>query len=190
VVVVGLGPLGEAVVTGVAWRWARASLGQAGRVRISVYAPEAERRAATLGRSFPQLASSAELTAHDIDAARPAFDPAALFGASDDPPSIAYVCMDDDSSSLVAGLSFFRATREAGLPVVVCMMSDDGVASLLESAMGSEYQALRGFPLLERTCGADIVFGRIARRIHEKYVENAARDGRTRGSEPSLLPWD
>jgi hypothetical protein len=98
--------------------------------------------------------------------------------------------MDGDPACLEAGLSFFNATREAGIPVVVCMMSSDGVAALLGSVTGGVYSALRGFPVLERTCNADIVFGRIARQIHEKYIRNAERDGREPGSEPSLLPWD
>jgi hypothetical protein len=98
--------------------------------------------------------------------------------------------MDDDPACLEAGLSFFNATREAGIPVVVCMMSVDGVAALLGSVTGSAYGALRGFPVLERTCTTDIVFGRLARTIHQKYLDNAARDGRAPRSEPSLLPWD
>ncbi len=189
VVVIGLGALGEEVVTGIAWRWARARADSANRVRISVYAPDSERRAAVLCACFPALTASAELALHDIDPAKPAFEAGALL-ADGRAPSAAYVCMDDDPACLEAGLSFFTATREARIPVVVCMMGVDGVAALLGSVTGIAYGALRGFPVLERTCTTDIVFGLIARTIHQKYIDNAARDGRAPGSEPSLLPWD
>jgi hypothetical protein len=106
--------------------------------------------------------------------------------------SIVYVCLDDDSLGLSAALALRQKVREQGIPVVVRMAHEGGLARLLGGEGG--FENLHAFGLLDRTCTPEIVLGgtheRIARAIHEDYLRREGAKGQTADENEALVPWE
>jgi hypothetical protein len=113
------------------------------------------------------------------------------------PPTIAYVCLENDTQTLAAALALHQATSEASFDIVACVMDDSAVGELLgavpsRDSLGSvwSFDRLVGFPVLDRVCTADVILGSLARRVHEDYVERALERGEELRERPSLVPWE
>jgi voltage-gated potassium channel Kch len=198
-VVVGFGQMGESVAV------------QAARIghfanrrkpRITVIDREAgAREQAFLGR-HPQFRQIADVEF----VAQLAEDPALLArvrGWAADPTALTtvVVAFDDDSASLSCALGFLPCLEGSGIPVVVRMARDAGLALLLEGEAGGRADWLRqvhAFGMSCDTCTSrlllDQVLDAFACRIHENYLAkrraDAARDGQTLdANDPSLQPW-
>jgi len=110
--------------------------------------------------------------------------------------TIVYVCLDDDSLGLSAALALRQRVREHGIPVVVRMEQDAGLATLLGGLAGSGggFENLHAFGLLDRTCRPDLLLGGthevIARAIHEGYVGYREKLGEEPQIDPAMVPWE
>lgn len=187
VIVVGLDPLGQCVVRALTRSWA----GRDRALRLSLYDEGIRGKAESLRLCDPAIEACAELRTRELDRALPSFDRRLLEEDEAGPVAIAYVCLHDDGESLAAALALRRATHSHRFPIVVSMMEDRGLAALLRHARG-ELQDLRGFPVLDHGCTADVLRGQneeLARAVHEDYVRKARERGCRVGSEPSLVPW-
>jgi len=106
-----------------------------------------------------------------------------------------YICMDNDALGLHTGLTLHHKVRDQGIPVVVRMVEDAGLALLLHQrgAGGVGYQGLYAFPLLDHTCTPDLItrgtHELLARDLHQSYLDGLMAQGVPPDS-PDLIPWD
>jgi hypothetical protein len=196
--VVGLGQMGESLVVHAAQSWWAEPATGGERLRLTIVDREAEQKAESLCLRYPQLSQACELIARSMDVHSPEFQRAEfLHGAGGQcDATIAYVCLDDDSLGLSAALALRQRVREQGIPIVVRMAHQAGLATLLAGldGPGGSFENLHAFGLLDRTCTPDLVLGgtheMLARAIHEEYVRRRAAAGETPATNASLVPWD
>jgi hypothetical protein len=120
-----------------------------------------------------------------------------LFDSSGDPtPSAVFICADDDSRGLSAGLTLSRRVKGLGIPIVVRTVHATGLASLLQQGRAGDQtvDGLFAFGLLDRMCDCGLLFAGaneiLAKAMHEEYVKDQRAQGETPETNPSIAPWD
>jgi len=196
-VVVGVGRMGERVVVNATRNWRDSGGAHGKRLCITLVDKEAEKIKESLYIRYPQMEMTCDLTAEQTEIESTDFEKASFLfdsqGHSD--VSIIYICLDDDSNALGAGLTLHQRTRNLNIPIVVRMTRDAGLAKLLgvDGDELKEFTNLHAFGLLDRTCTLDLLLGCtyeiMARTIHENYVLKEMEKGFTTEMNPSLVPW-
>ncbi len=194
-VVIGAGRMGQALIAQAAMNWWM-ERGEAGpRLRITVVDRQAQPKVELLRLRYPLLERACELTPWQMEVESPEFQRAEFLLAPEDGCQVAavYVGLGSDSLGLLAGLALLEQLRSHRVPIVVCMESDSGLATLLQGPPDGSGQ-LRAFTLLNRVCNLELLLGGthalLARAIHEKYVHDQAGRGQTAQANPSMVPWD
>jgi hypothetical protein len=164
---------------------------------MTVIDHQAEQKLKSLQVRFPYLESCCQFSHHCMDVNSSDFHAAEFLSASEQPVvDIAYVCFDNDSLGLNAGLVLARATKGQDLPIVVRMTEDRGLALLLERTSEDQrgFSNLKAFTLLTKTCTPELLFGgmheRLARSVHESYVQEQKGLEQSRAAKEILVPWD
>ena len=195
--VIGLGCMAESLVVHAARVWHARHTPTAERLRVTIIDREAERKTESLCLRYPQLGRVCELVAQPMDVHWPEFQRAEFLFDADGrcDVTIVYVCLDDDSLGLSAALALRQRVREHGIPIVVRMEQDAGLATLLGGRDGGGgFENLHAFGLLDRTCRPDLVLGGtheiIARAIHEGYVGYREKLDGTPQIDPAMVPWE
>ena len=197
-VIVGLGRLGQSLLVQAARSWKGARRPAAERLRVTVLDRQAGAKTAALLVRYPQLSQACDLIPREIDVESTEFERAEFLFDSQGRCDVSriYVCLDDDSLAVTAGLKLHQHLREYKVPIVVRMAQAIGLASLLEQQVGAEdeFAGLHGFGLLDRTCEAELLLRGtheiLARAIHEEYVRTQEEEGQTPESNPAMVPWD
>jgi hypothetical protein len=196
VLVVGLGRMGESVITHIARHWWLQNGQRGGRPRLTVIDLEAQRKVESLCLRYPRLEQVCELNSLQMDICSPEFERARFLFTSDGDCDVTAVCvcLDNDSLGLTAGLGLLQRVRGHDVPIVVRLEHETGLATLLRGAEEGAFQDLHGFGLLDRTCQPEMILGGtheiLARAIHEEYVRRQKGLGDTPESNPVLVPWD
>jgi hypothetical protein len=157
IVVVGLGKLGRSLVMLVARDW-RETLDQTSpRPRVTMIDVAAEDKRELLRLRMPEIDDVCELIPLKLPKNAPEFERGAYLRDSDGVLDVdaVYVCPDDDVHSLAAGLTIQRHTRDAGIPIVVRMTREGGLASLLLGARESAFGDLKAVGVLDQACDPD-----------------------------------
>jgi hypothetical protein len=196
--VVGLGGMGESLVIRAARDWWDRHPPTEQQLHITVIDREAKQRCTSLIVRYPQLASVCDLVPCEMEIHSPEFQEARFLYDSQRSCNvdIVYVCLDDDSLGLHAGLTLLQRMRQHHIPIVVRMIEDAGLASLLRAGRDGKgaFQNLHAFGLLDRTCTADLVLGGthefLARLVHEEYRRREDQAGQTPQTSPAMVPWD
>jgi hypothetical protein len=181
--VVGLGRLGSRLVVEAARSWRLA--GHAGRLRVDVLDPAAERQIAAMLAAHPEVADACDLQVTRLPA-----DPGA---------SIVYVCVGNEAQALQTALEVNQSLTDPATRVVVRAETHEGIPMLLSTA-GSQFSGLRGFAMLDETCDADLLFGgfteTLAQMLHTHYLATREAQGWTHGpldqahrTHPAMEPW-
>jgi hypothetical protein len=196
-VLVGLGGFGESVVVHAARDWWNQHGAGGPQLRISAVDREAEWKCASLEVRYPQLPETCDLVPCQMDIRSPTFQQAPfLYDAQGSCTADAvYICLDDDSLGLQAGLTLLQRTRSLHIPIVIRVAQQAGLAMLLSGdRAGSSFGDLHAFSLLDRTCTAALVQGgtheALARAIHGEYVRAQRALGAVPARNPALAPWD
>jgi hypothetical protein len=198
-VVVGVGQMGTSLVIGAVRHWLtfhpQTAIGRVRGPRLTIVDRAASQKRDRLLLRHPLLEKFCELEARELEIASPEFEAADFLfpGKRYAPPTI-YVCLDDDSLSLRAGLTL-RRRLDMTAPVVVRMRQEAGLAALLAGNHASRVGNLNAFPVLDRTCAPEIILGRtreetIARAIHEEYVRDQASRADGGLANEAAVGWD
>jgi len=198
IVVVGIGHFGEAVVVNVARKWRDLGASQDKKICITLVDREAVNRKESLLLRFPQLQSVCDLLPEQVDIESPNFERGEFLFDADGSCilTMIYVCLDDDSRALAAALKLQKHAITLGIPVVVRMAQETGLATLLRGErIGTEQpMAVHAFGLLDHTCTPDLIHGctyeMLSMAFHEDYVQKQSGKELTVNENPSLLPWD
>ncbi len=205
----GLGRMGENVLLHIVRDWRSLQPGEgrrqpgkaqaAGpRLKITVIDRLAFQKIESLNVRYPRLAAACELIplqmeiySPEFERARFLFDEQGRLGVD-----IVYICVDDDSLGLHAGLTLQRQLHDQRLPVVIRMMENTGLAKLLANRKtnGGSFQNLSAFGYLDRTCTPELLYDtprdRMARAAHAEYLQQQRKAaGPNLASKPSLQPW-
>jgi hypothetical protein len=194
----GLGSMGRSVVVRAARLWRERRIATDARLRITVVDREADRRLALLRLRYPRLEKVCELIPVQLDVLGPEFERADFLCAEDGRSRMnaVYICFDNDSLGLAAGLTLLQKIRGQPIPIVVRMASSAGLATLLGQDGNSDgsFANLHAFPWLDRTCRPDLLLGgtheTLARGIHEEHVRAQTAAGHTLQTDAALVPWD
>lgn len=188
VLIVGLNRLGMHLLAELARRWLSDVGREEPRLPITVLDPDAPGLVDRLRRRYPKLECVArvEPITTDLDP----LDSEVLTRC--DVPSIAYVCIDDDSVALQAALRVRQSLPGDATAVVVELPHAGGIARLIERP--DPAGRLQAFNLTERTMRAELLLGgtneRLARAIHQEYLLEQRREGVTQAENPSMVPWE
>lgn len=195
---VGLGRLGEALVRRALkdWRIDHPALDE--RLQVTVVDAHAARREEQFRLRYPGLAETCRLRFVPMDVHSADFARGAFLSDSKSKPQVsaAYVCLDNDSSSLSAALTLRRLYRDEAVSVVARMSEETGLATLLGTSDQTEcaIPGIRPVGLLDLTCNLDVVLGgpteTLAQAIHQAYLYDRLAEGQQFGSRPSLVTWD
>ena len=190
---VGLGRMGESLLVQAARGWRDA--GADGEFRVTVIDRVATAKMASLCHRYPRLARACRLTALDMDVESPEFHRGEFLQARDGTTS-AYICLDNDALGLAAALALQHRARSLGIPVVVRMTGDAGLATLLrgEEATPGAPPAIQAFSLLDQACRPEQILAgtheALAQAIHADYCRHQRERGETPATNPAMVPWD
>lgn len=195
--VVGMGHLGESLVVHAARNWWRDYAKDCGRLRITIIDQDAHSKAKSLRIQYQQMEKACELVPRQMDIQSPEFQLGNFLCDAKDNCKItqAYICLDNDSLGLIAGLSLLRQMKKCRIPIVVRMTHNAGLATLLQGVESrSGFSGLDAFGILDQTCTPELLLGGtheiIARAIHDDYVSKLEKDGKTPQINPSMVPWE
>lgn len=165
-VIVGFGPLGQAVLRAV--------------LRGPGGAPQA--RTVLVASIAPATQISA--AGARLDAASRGWE--VRRGSETDGDGPVYVCLADEDDGVATGL---RLGRGGDREVVVCLQRASPFAEALDSDA-----RLKIFGVLDEACreeaiAGDSIVSRAARAIHERYRTEAAARGEVEATNPSMAPW-
>ncbi len=191
VVIIGFGIYGEAVLI----ETLLSSLtSRQGVPVITIVDPAASLKSAELHARYPELDDSVELRFVDCEmvSAKPVItDELVRRVSNEDPVSCWYVCLPDESTSLVSAISLQMASRRSSLSdAPVCIRVDSphslpdvpvGVSALLPGQLIA-FGALQD--LARETGLFSPETDRLAREFHERYAEAASED------KPAKVSWD
>jgi voltage-gated potassium channel Kch len=147
-----------------------------------------------LHHRHPELKTLASIAAHSIDLRSTEFQRAAFLFDADGRCIVtsAYVCVEEEGLALSTALLLLNHLGRYGVPVVVRMNREAGLAALLR-AVGPRAERgasqLRVFSLFEQACRPEFVLRGtneiLARALHQDYLAKASRD-----NNPAAVPWD
>jgi len=205
IVVVGLGRFGESVVLQAARDWWTGEDGRVGggagseppRLRVTAIDLIATQRTEAILALHPWMEGACRLEPLDMAFESRAFSESDFLFNADKTlsASAVFVCSDDDSRGLSAGLTLSRRVKGQGLPIVVRTVHGSGLASLLQQRRPSQgrVEGLYAFGLLDRMCDADLLFAGanevLAKAMHEEYLRQQQARGETVEINPSLVSW-
>ena len=190
-VLIGFGKMGQAIAVQAA-KFGHLANGKAIAV-TAIDTDVVERKKTFLGQ-YPRFGSVCDieyLAASHTDA--PAH--VRMRELARDPDRIArfVVCLDSDSTTLLAGLDLLDKIPGIRRPVMLRMSSAAGLASLLQRKGATADHAFVPFGMASQSCNRDVLLNRIldlqARAIHEDYLAQRLADGGGSPDDPSRVPW-
>ena len=194
ILLIGLSSLGESVLLGCAKAWARRAGSEEAQLRLSLLEASAESKYRSLCQKRPHLARYFRASVSELDVDTMLIPPELMrtWQSTADSPALAYVCIEDDTKCISAGLAVLKA--RTGFPVVVCMSQDSGLADLLRAEVRDDFRNLHGFSLLDEACSSDLLLAGthelMARTVHDAYLRKELDKGRQLGADDSMLQWD
>jgi hypothetical protein len=197
ILLIGMGRMGEGVLTQAAYSWHTRNINPNNPLRITMIDLKASEKWRSLQVRYPHLMDCCQVQTLSMDVRAPEFYEANFMANSQGHAvDIVYVCLDNDSLGLSVCLTLLRLTKHQNIPIIVRMMEAQGLASLLGEAIEeqSAFRNLHAFGLLDKTCTPELLFGGIhemlARAVHENYVQEQNLLGHTTEDNPYLLSWD
>ncbi|MBI2837260.1 MAG: NAD-binding protein [Acidobacteria bacterium] len=198
VLIVGLGRFGESLIVHMARRWSSEFTRARVTLRILVVDPEASRKLEAMRSRFPLVNTVCALTPLDFDTRKPEFRKSSLLWDARNRCEMThvYVCVDDSSMALCAGLEVLQRVRTEKIQILVRMTEDTGLAALLREVRSchEELATLTAFGLLDRTCRPGLLddgtHETLARVIHEAYLRDERHTLGAAAPNPSLVEWE
>jgi hypothetical protein len=198
ILIVGLGQLGEGLLTHAARAWHDRKKGTNQKLTISVVDRRAEDKIRSLESRFSQLSNVCELIPLQIDVRGHEFEEADFLSNAHGEKHLdkVYICLDDHSLGLQAALRIRHRLGQEQPPIIVRMADTSGLAKLIHGGdrTGRSLHNIHIFDLLRQTCTPDLVLAGthelLAQTIHREYLremqpgEDEDKPGR------ALVPWE
>jgi voltage-gated potassium channel Kch len=194
VLIVGAGSLSQHVIRHMVRQWQDIEGEMRPPLPITLVDAATENVERDLHHRHPELKSLATLKAQSIDLRSSDFERGSFLFDEGGRCTVtqAYVCLEDEGLALSTALLLLNHLRAFGVPVVVRMNREAGLASLLRavgprSDRGAAH--LQVFSLLEQASRPEFVLRGtnevLARALHQDYLMQASKD-----HNPAAVPWD
>lgn len=196
--IIGMGKLGESVILHAIKQWHEKNVSNKERLQIKVIDRDAHEKAKSLCIRYPQFHQVCNLIPLQMEVTSPEFLRADFLHNQLNQPDVegVFICLDNDSLGLQAGLSLIQQMRTHKVPIVIRMAEDSGLGTLIEDAgprQGS-FQYLHVFGLLNQTCTTDLLLGGtheiLARELHSVYLSEQSLNRDSFEKRPALVPWE
>jgi hypothetical protein len=183
VLVIGGGRMGSNVIREIAKRW-RDSYGESGTTcTVTLIDHEAETITDALRVRYPALSRYCTLVPITMKLFSPEFFKGEFLDRAGGRAGFTsvYICLGDEYLGLSVALDIAgQMARGApgSVPIVVRTRYSSGLASILDRYPGDagNLAGIHAFPVIDRTCGPDLILGSsheiIARAIHEEYLRS------------------
>lgn len=191
ILVVGLDALGESIVLKAARQAYSRMTNHEPALRITIVDHGADQKFAAIQAQTPHIDQACEVTlvATIVDGSSSHISQLLVDKLEDNTLSAIYIFTNDEGINLKIGLSLRQLLRGRGIPIVIRMREDNGLATLINREQGD----LHAFTLLDHTCTPDFLLGGrhefLARALHEEYVRHQYALGYTSDDNPALVPW-
>jgi hypothetical protein len=197
VLVIGMGKLGESVILHAIKQRREQEAFEREQLQIQVIDRDANRKTESLCIRYPRLDQICNLVPLQMEIGSPEFLCADFLHVQSGQPDVeqVFVCLDNDSLGLQAGLSLAKQMKSHQIPIVIRMAEDTGLATLLkdDSNQGS-FQHLHAFGLLNQTCTADLLLAGtheiLAQELHAVYLSEQEMDSNDLPQSDALVPWE
>jgi hypothetical protein len=135
VLILGMGRLGESLVTRVVQRWRKRAAADGSRLSITVVDRVATRKRDALCARWPRFPEVCAIAAVDLEIEDPAFERGEFLTGAE-PVTVAYVCFDDEALGFSAELTLRRHVPRP-VPIVVRMEREAGWRRSRRTAAGA-----------------------------------------------------
>lgn len=174
ILIVGLGSMGRSLLVRCVRRWLDLNHThddpQFKPLHFTVVDREARHKVETLKLRYPILDSLCTIDTIQIDIRWPEFQSGnfLFYENGEVKVSIVYICIDNDSLGISAGLTINQRLRIFQIPVIIRTTSETGISGLWDQKVGSNqtdlvipegFENLHAFGLIERTCQPEILLG-------------------------------
>ena len=193
--VVGVGHMGESLVTHAAKKWMTLPGKTDEKLKITIIDKIAEQKKDLLYLRYPNLEKVCQLIPLEMDIKSKDFeDGHFLFSDNRECPlDVIYICIDNNSFALSTALTLHQRLRNNSIPIVVRMSREAGLTKLLKDDI-HRFGRIKGFGFLDRVLNAELLdIGTheiLARNIHEEYIKEREKEGETLRINPNLVSWE
>lgn len=202
-IVVGAGTLGQAFIVDCTRRYiARPEHDPKQQLIFTIVDRAANRQQQELDFYHPSLAKIWQLRPFEMAVPGLAYDRGDfLRGTNLPPPRRVFICLADDTASLVAGLQMVRVLRQAGHQETLVLVRVDEEKGLMWTEELREENSPRGkqlkpFKILDETMKVDFMRfappDHIAKALHEAYLaqQKADNPNATPEEKPAMVEWE
>jgi hypothetical protein len=159
---VGLGRMGENIITYAARDWHACRTDPKKRLKVTVIDRYAIRKAESLAVRYPQLADDCQIMPLAMEIRSPEFERGTFLVDASGRPAVdrVYVCVDDDALGLHAGLTLHHHSPNGkNIKIVIRMAEENGLSKLLMDRKNHKgvYQNLAAFGYLDHTCTPELL---------------------------------
>ncbi len=98
------------------------------------------------------------------------------------------VCTEEEALGMETALTLPAELRQQSIPVFVRLAEESGIAAILERAQ--QKLGVRAFGSIDDGCLVRDDLDQQARALHEVYLAEARRTGRSAAQDPAMRPWD
>ncbi len=159
------------------------------RPRITVIGPHAGREKDLFYAQFPYADRAADIEFRVGTAQDPAVRRDLAAWATDGQRLMTVaVCMQEETAAIETALTLPAELRQRSVPVFVRLAEESGIAGVLECAR--EKLGVRAFGSIQDGCRIGGDADRMAKALHEVYLAEAQRAGRTAGQDAAMRSWE
>lgn len=193
--VVGVGHMGESLVTHAAKKWMSLAGKTDEKLKITIIDKMAKHKKDLLYLRYHNLQKVCEIIPLEMDIKSKDFeDGHFLFSDNRECPlDIIYICIDNTSFALSSALTLHQRLKNHSIPIVVRMSREAGLTKLLKDDI-HRFGRIKGFGFMDRVLNAELLdIGTheiLARNIHEEYIKERLKEGETLRINSNLVQWE
>jgi hypothetical protein len=193
VCVVGWGAIAGDLVALVAAEWRRTRWGRE-PLPMTIVAPGAGEYARELTSTYPPITEICALDVQDADIHSARFQSGDVLLDSDGKSTVSkvYVAVEPESEALAAALGLHGQPATRGIPVVVALPEEDGIATALRGSSRTFAHNIEPFGVLSAALTPTLLMRGVnellARANHQTYLTNQRARGVS--EDRSIVPWE
>ncbi|PKO13049.1 MAG: hypothetical protein CVU39_21165 [Chloroflexi bacterium HGW-Chloroflexi-10] len=191
ILVLGLGRFGQNLVLQLGRNWWNYRKDKNQKLEITVIERKAKQNTDLLFARYPQLRHAVHIISENIELESAEFELAGYLNSR--LPDRIYICLDDDSHALKAGLILQQITR-GKVPNIIRMVESGGLERLIQrTGNGLSIPNLFPFLVLEQICTTNLLDQQprdiLAQAFHEAYVRGQHPGEPLSQPDPAMNTW-
>jgi hypothetical protein len=191
ILVFGLGRFGQNLLLQIGRNWWNFQNNNGQKLKTIVIDRKAQQNTNLLMTRYPQLKTTLEITPINMELNSAEFEMADFIKTHQ--PDRIYICLDNDSNALKAGLYLQQMTRSS-IPIIIRMSERGGLERLIDQSSNQIAEKnLTPFLVLEEVCNTKLLYEQprdiLAKAFHENYLENRISGGKPADADQTMVSW-